>query len=168
MLRSKSVLGRLRRLLRAAHPRLAAPDDLWARTRLPDAEFTVYAAMDPRDREHAVRVARRVLELHPDASDVLLRAALLHDSGKQVRPYVWLERIAAGLVERPVQGPPLEADWRSRPYSALEVRLRHPQFGAALIRAAGGDPRVAEIVERHHAPGDDADARVIHAVDELE
>jgi hypothetical protein len=170
LLRSRSLSGRLNRLFRALHPALARPDDPWARSRLSDAEFSVYTRMDSRDREHATRVAKRLLELHPNSSGVLVRAALLHDCGKLLRPYVWLERILAGLSERPVAdtATPLEADWRSRRYSALEIRFLHPLLGAALIREAGGDARVAQIVERHHHPESDADAALIHAVDELE
>jgi putative nucleotidyltransferase with HDIG domain len=170
LLRSKNLFKRLNRLWRAAHPALAKPEDTFARARLSSAEFSVYERMDPRDREHATRVARHLLELHPNSSDVLVRAALLHDCGKLLRPYVWLERILAGLSERPVANASvtLEVDWRSRRYSALEIRLLHPLLGAALIREAGGDSRVAEVVERHHHPDGDADAALIHAVDELE
>ena len=164
--------GRLTRLLRAMHPRLAKPDDVWAAQKQPPLEYALYSRMDARDREHAVRVAQKLLELHPNASDVLVRAALLHDCGKLLRRYVWLERIAVGLVQRPIasSSSPLREDWHAQTYSALEIRLLHPLLGAALIRQAGGDERVAEIVERHHnsrAYGD-ADAMLIHEVDELE
>ena len=172
MLGSKNLIGRLNRLVRAIHPALARPDDAWAAVQLPPLEYAVYARMDARDREHAVRVAQKLLELHPDASDLLVRAALLHDCGKLLRPYIWLERIAVGLVQRPIatSSALLREDWFTHCYSALEIRLLHPMLGAALIRQAGGDERVAEIVERHHNPWthDDADARLIHDVDELE
>ena len=168
MLRSKSLAGRLNRLLRAVQPSFARPDDAWAALRLPPLEYAVYARMDPRDREHATRVARKLLELYEDANDELVRAALLHDCGKLLRPYVWLERIAAGLSHRAIAEAVLPADWNSRRFTALELRLLHPQIGAALIREAGGSQRVAQIVERHHFPNGDADAAIIHAVDELE
>jgi putative nucleotidyltransferase with HDIG domain len=168
VLRSKSLTGRLNRLLRAMHPSFAHPDDAWAGSRLPPLEYAVYARMDPRDREHAVRVAQKLLELHEEVSDELVRAALLHDSGKLLRPYIWLERIAAGLSNRRTENLLLPEHWNSRQFSALEIRLLHPQLGAALIRQAGGSNRVAEIVERHHHPNGDAEAAMIHAVDELE
>jgi response regulator RpfG family c-di-GMP phosphodiesterase len=158
---------RINRLFRAMRPEFAKPDDAWAKAHLPSAEYRVYANMDARDREHALRVAQRLLLLKPDASQVLIWAALLHDCGKQVRVYSWRERIWAGLQRIP------ESDFdtamrKKTPLTALEVRALHPQLGGMLIRAAGGDARVAEIVERHHKPFDDADAAWIHAVDELE
>jgi putative nucleotidyltransferase with HDIG domain len=170
LLRSKNLIGRLKRLLKGIHPRLAQPDDTWAATRLPPPEYGVYIRMDARDREHALRVALKLLELHPNASDVLVRAALLHDCGKLLRRYVWLERIAVGFVQRPAETSIQLEGLLNRKYSALEIRLLHPLLGAALIRQAGGDGRVAEIVERHHSPRahNDADATMIHDVDELE
>jgi putative nucleotidyltransferase with HDIG domain len=167
VLRSKDVFGRLNRLLRAMRPSFAKPDDTWAQTRLPSSEYRVYSTMDARDREHAVRVAKKLIELKPDASDLLVRAALLHDCGKQVRPYSWRERIWVGL--QPLAKTDFDDLIRTnRAPTALEVRALHPQLGAALIRASGGDARVAQIVERHHQPREDADAAWIHAVDELE
>ena len=137
---------------------------------MPPLEYSVYIRMDVRDREHAVRVAQKLLELHPNASDVLVRAALLHDCGKLLRPYIWLERIVVGLVQRPAKTPIHFESSLHHNFSALEIRLLHPLIGAALIRQAGGDERVAEIVERHHNPRDfrDIDATMIHDVDELE
>jgi hypothetical protein len=158
---------RINRLLRAMRPEFAKPDDVWAAERLPESEYRVYANMDARDREHGVRVAQRLVALKPDASKILVRAALLHDCGKQVRAYRWRERVWAGLQTIPE----LDFDTALRkktPLTALEVRALHPQLGAMLIRSANGDIRVAEIVERHHKPLDDADAAWIHAVDELE
>ncbi len=171
-MRTGNVAARLNRLLRAVSPAFARPDDRFARTRLPEAEFSVYARMDPRDREHATRVTKRLLELHPKASTVLVRAALLHDCGKLLRRYVWLERILVGLNNRVIldsgQDFKLPENWRTRGFTASQIRFLHPVLGAALILDAGGEARVAEIVARHHAPQDDADVRLIHDVDELE
>lgn len=165
-----SLRGRLNRLLRAMHPRLAKPDDVWAAQKQPPLEYALYTRMDARDREHAVRIAQKLLELHPSASAILVRAALLHDCGKLLRPYNWMERIAVGLVQRPMRTPVQLEGLLNHDYSALEIRLLHPVLGAALIRQAGGDERVAQIVERHHNPRayGDADAMMIHDVDELE
>ncbi len=169
ILRSKNLFARANRLLRAMRLEFAKPDDAWAQSILPPLEFAVYASMDARDREHAVRVTQYLQKIKPDASPILLRAALLHDCGKQLRPYKWRERVWAGLQPMPK----LEFDsalfvTQKRSPTALELRALHPQIGALLIRSAGGDPRVAQIVERHHQPFDDADAAWIHAVDEIE
>jgi putative nucleotidyltransferase with HDIG domain len=147
-------LGRLvARSFRGLGPGMAQPDDGFAATRLPETEMALYRAMDPRDRDHACRVARRLLADTPDADPLLVRAALLHDVGKAESPYRLWERIAVHLWspdERVLARLP-------RAWTAVWSRHRdHAERGAAALRAAGGDPRVADLIERHHRPGDDA------------
>jgi HD domain len=167
------VIGRVFRLVRAFLPQLAHPDDDWARKILSTAEFGVFFRMDVRDREHAIRVTRKLLKLYPNSSLILQRAALLHDCGKLVRPYNVVERVLVGLFYQ-VDSSALEtrATDFSKPslvvLSATQVKKYHPRIGSRLILEAGGNVRVAQIVAKHHAPGDDLDARRIHEVDELE
>jgi HD domain len=162
-----SILRKFLRLVRAISPLLARPDDVWAQQKLPETEFGLFQKMDPRDREHAVRVAQKLLVHHPNASDEAVRAALLHDCGKQVRPYRFLERVIVGLIApegprsiQPANFPVLQA--------ALQVRNTHPAIGAKLILEAGGNPRVAELVGKHHHPGNDLEAIWIHELDDAE
>ena len=161
-------MGRVFRLARALLPRLARPDDNWAQTILSKAEFGVYSKMDPRDREHAVRVTKKLLGLYPDSSLILQRATLLHDSGKSVRPYNVIERVVVGLFYTVQDSKAHIPDFKTRKLTAAEVKKYHPQIGSSLILEAGGDARVAEIVKLHHNPGNDLDAQRVHEVDELE
>jgi hypothetical protein len=163
----RSIVGKINRVFRAFSPAQAHPDDAWAALQLPTPELEVYQRMDPRDREHAVRVAQKLLELHPEASSEVVRAALLHDCGKQVRPYKVLERVLVGLIAP--EGPrssTVTSGLLAR--TALEVRNNHPQIGAGLILEAGGSARVAELVRIHHVPGGDTEAIWIHQIDDLE
>jgi hypothetical protein len=138
------VIGRFRRLLRSFLPSLCQPDDAWALERLSPEEAPLYQAMDVRDREHALEVAQTLLSRHPDAPDYAVRAALLHDSGKALRPYRPLERILVGLYSPEVPAEPL----RGGIYGAWQVRRHHPQYAARRIK----DERVAAIVLEHHHP----------------
>jgi HD domain len=166
-LEPRSVLGKIGRLVRALTPAQARPDDTWAAQQLPEPELKVYRRMDPRDREHAVRVAQKLLELHPEASSEVVRAALLHDCGKLVRPYNVFERVMVGLIAP--EGPrPSQTSNGFQAQTAMDVRNHHPQIGANLILEAGGDARVAELVRIHHAPNGDAEANWIHQIDDLE
>ena len=155
-----SIPGRVRRLARSLSHRLAHPDDDWAAAFLTASETSVFLAMDPRDREHALRVASRVLEQQPDACQELIAAALLHDCGKQVIRYRVWERVLTGLLPMRL---PVVSWWKP-----MQVRASHPELGAALLRKAGGRERVAQLVERHHNPGDDQEARLLHQLDETE
>lgn len=167
------MIGRVFRLARALSPRFADPDDDWAQNILPTAEFGVFLRMDARDREHAVRVTKKLIALYPDSSLILQRAALLHDCGKLVRPYNLVERVLVGALygsqSMVSQARVFNVSTCSASsLSALQVKRHHPQIGATLILEAGGDARVAAIVAKHHAPGNDLDAQRIHEVDELE
>ena len=135
--------GRLRRLLRALLAQ-EAPDDAFALRFLEGEERELYLAMDPRDRAHGVRVARRLLKAYPEAPGYAVRAALLHDAGKAVRPYRTLERVLAGLFAPPLPPYPL----RRGLLGAFQVRRPPPLYAAQRIR----DPRVRALVLEHHAP----------------
>ncbi len=148
---------RLNRLYKAFVPTGAEPDDAWALAELSIEEAHLYKAMDARDREHAVRVAKRLLEHYPDAPSFAVRAALLHDSGKALRPYRPLERILTGLIRLEVPIEPLEKGW----LGAWQIRRHHPEYAAMRIL----EPQVAQIVREHHQP-QSLWARRLHEVDE--
>lgn len=148
---------RLKRLYKAFVPAQAQPDDAWALAELSLEEAHLYKAMDARDREHAVRVAKRLLERYPDAPSYAVRAALLHDCGKALRPYHPLERILTGLISLDVPIEPLHKGWRG----AWQIRQHHPEYGAMRIL----EPQVAQIVREHHQPVS-LWAKRLHEVDE--
>ena len=151
-----------RRTARSLVESQAQPDDAFARERLRPEELRLYRGMDARDREHAVQVARALVQEFPDASSELVRAALLHDIGKQVHPYRVWERILAHLwapAELPRE--PLSRGLRA----AWQVRVHHAAYGAALLRAAGGSEDVARLIEEHDAAEPGPEARKLQRVD---
>lgn len=147
---------RLERLYKAFRPDLAWPDDGWAKGYLKAEEVGLYQAMDVRDREHSVGVAKRLLKRYPDAPDFAIRAALLHDSGKALREYRPLERILTGLFKLEIPAAVLYPDWRG----AFQIRQHHPEYAARQI----SDVQVAQIVREHHAP-QSIWAKRLHQVD---
>lgn len=164
MNRLRRLTGLLARTLRGLHPAWARPDDAWAEARLAAPERAIFRAMDPRERDHAVRVARRLVAARPAAAAGAVRAALLHDVGKAERPYRVGERVLVHLwcPDPDVPGP-FPRGWRA----AWRLHRDHAARGAARLRAAGVDARVVELVARHHAPADaDDDLRALQAADE--
>ena len=150
------------RTLRAFLPRFVETDDAFAETVLNPQEYNLYKKMDVRDRHHARLVAEAVRGRAPDASEALLRAALLHDVGKSAAPYRAWERIFVHLYTPDVPAAPrltgLKGVWQRHRH--------HAYYGAEMIWNAGGDARVAEIVARHHQPGEDLEAALLKEVDE--
>ncbi|TBH17652.1 HD domain-containing protein [Thermus thermamylovorans] len=142
--RAGGFQGRLLRLLRALFPRWERPDDAFALAFLQGEERALYLSMDPRDRAHGVRVARRLLRDHPEAPAYAVRAALLHDAGKALRPYRPLERVLTGLYAPPLPPYPL----RRGLLGAFQVRRHHPLYAAERIE----DPEVRALVLEHHRP----------------
>ncbi|MFC4427981.1 HD domain-containing protein [Deinococcus navajonensis] len=157
----RAYAGKVRRLSRSLRETDAHPEDDWARTHLTPEEQRVYDSMDARDREHACRVARHLLREHPAAEPEVVAAALLHDCGKSVRRYAVAERVLVGLI-------PNRLSRLLPPVGALGVRANHPELGARLLAHAGARPRVARLVARHHHPGGDPDAALLHHYDDLE
>jgi hypothetical protein len=150
------------RTAQAFIPALAVPDDDFAARCLPDAEYSLYLRMDVRDRAHACLVARNVLQLDPEADGITLRAAFLHDVGKTVQPYNPFHRVIVHLyTPAGRKREPLERGLRG----AWQVRVHHERIGAELIRAAGGDERVAALVERLGSAAADAEVQLLARAD---
>ena len=146
---------RLIRLAKGFFPALCRPDDDWALARLPPNEAALYRAMDVRDREHNVAVAKILLERWPDAPDCVVRAALVHDAGKSLRPYYVWERIFTALFERwapTVEPYPL----RKGLTGAWQVRRHHPRYAAEMIE----DECVARLVKHHHDGAENWEGRL--------
>jgi hypothetical protein len=135
-------MKRLGRIWRALFPR--KPDDAWALAYLQPEEISLYLRMDLRDRAHGLEVAQALLSRYPEAPEYVIRAALLHDLGKSLRPYRLLERIMTSLYTPPVPVEPLRGGW----VGAWQIRRHHPLYGAQRIKAQD----VAALVLEHHAP----------------
>ncbi len=151
------------RTLRAFSPRFVKVNDAFAERVLSPEEYTLYKKMDVRDRHHALLVAGAVRRRAPDASNVLVRAALLHDVGKSAAPYRAWERIMVHLYTPPTPAAPRFTGFRGM----WQRHRHHAAYGAEMIRQAGGSERVAELVERHHQPGEDLEAALLKEIDEM-
>lgn len=57
-------------------------DQAWVRSLLTDEEHLLWDRLHPRDRRHSVGVARRFVQLEPNAPATAVAGALLHDIGK--------------------------------------------------------------------------------------
>ncbi len=112
--------------------------------------WELFRQMSPGDQVHGLRVLRSLLA-RGEGDPNLLAAALLHDVGKsQVRLRLW-ERILVVLISWLAPG-------RVRYWGKGELRgwrrpfviaVRHPDWGAEMIRQAGGSEGLVNLVLRH-------------------
>jgi len=137
---------RIRQFLRAlvAAPPSGAPPELGPGLR------ELFVAMSPADRSHALR-ARAGLAGEAAPPDLVV-AALLHDVGKSGAPIHLWDRAIFVLAER------FFPRWLDRlagrdglPFGAGLVALqRHARLGAQWVAAAGGSPRLVDLIRYHH------------------
>jgi len=144
-------------------PHLIHCDEHLAQKTLTSAEYALFQQMDVRDKQHALWVAKAVLEHTPQASDCLVAAALLHDVGKCDAPFRPLERIAVHLLVLPSAPPayPKLSGWRG----AWQRKCHHECYGAERIIHMGGRQRVAAIIAACHVDTRDPEACLLAYID---
>jgi hypothetical protein len=144
---------RVAQFLRAAFARPAAAESTLVEQHLPPPLRPAFARLSRAEQAHAIATLRTLLRQGETDAD-LRAAALVHDLGKSRAPLRLLERVLIVLAQsflpgqaaRWGQGEP--SGWR-RPFV---VAARHAAWGETLVLEAGGSPRLAEIVRRHHDP----------------
>lgn len=118
---------------------------------LTPAQQVLFEQMPKNDQQHAVAVARTLLDQGWHEID-LIQAALLHDAGKADGGLHLGYRVAIVLLRKfwPAGLKWLaagETGWR-RPF---HVHQHHPEIGAQLAAEAGASPRVVELILHHQS-----------------
>lgn len=154
----------------------SAHDRAWAQRHLNDGESAVWGAMSNPDQRHSIEVARAVdaaaagndglglgdgwpsaeatgFESASQRRSVMIVAALLHDSGKNVSGLGTWARVGATVL-RPLVGRSTVDRWST--VEGVRRRLadywRHPEIGGRVLRAAGSHPLVWNWAAQHHRP----------------
>jgi hypothetical protein len=135
-----------------------------AAQRLPSNLRGLFDAMTVRDQAHGLRVLRRLEAERGGVEPLLLQAALLHDAGKSAAP-LGIPGRALVVIAGATRTIPLLVR-----LPRLGARIRrytdHPQIGAGLLREAGADGDLVEIVAEHQAVSPRrAETRGLQAVD---
>lgn len=130
-------------------------EEAWARDRLNDGQRRLWEGLSNPDRRHGIEVARAVeRQLGPAATDPVLAAALLHDSGKVTSGLGTFSRVGAtvfwGVVDRS-----RATDWANddNPIRRRLAQYRlHPELGSRLLEEADSDPLTSAWAREHHLP----------------
>jgi putative nucleotidyltransferase with HDIG domain len=153
-------VGQVRSAHRAA---MSDADREEALSHLDPALGELFVRMAVRDQVHALRVLRRL----GDAEPPLQQAALLHDVGKIETPMGTMGRslvVLAGatrtmglLTRVPGIGP------------KVQRYIEHPTIGAELLRHAGADGPLVQIVAEHESKHPShPETAILQAMDERE
>lgn len=138
----------------------SAENCAWVKSVLTDAEFSRWSQLSGPDRRHSVMVARTVDQSLPiqnsqakddEINELILRAALLHDSGKLEAKLHTPGRVLATLIGSQLSCAQKEQwaekrGWRGR----IGRYLCHPIIGADALSEIGTDDFVVEWTRQHH------------------
>lgn len=152
-------MHRIRQGMRALFAWARPVDEGLAAQVLTPALMALFKKMRRSERQHSLNVLRMVRLCGYD-HPALLMAALLHDVGKVRAPFHLWERVLVVLVK--AAAPALAKRWGEsdnlkswkRPFM---ISVQHPQWGADMVAAAGGDALTVAIIAAHqmrldHAP----------------
>ncbi|CAG0991481.1 hypothetical protein ANRL2_03230 [Anaerolineae bacterium] len=144
------MIGRVRQTLQATFAWVLPLDEQCAKSYLSEAQFALFKTMPRSERQHHLRVLEKLLKKgqnHP----ALITAALLHDVGKTRARFTIIERILVVLVKKflPRQFE-LWANGEAKGWQQpFVMSAKHPEWGAEMVAAAGGDAMVVELIRQH-------------------
>lgn len=163
-------MRRVKQVLSALRAKINCQDEQFAAARLTRSELDLFQGMSIPDQRHCLNVAYMAASLAAQAGDCdrgsLVKAALLHDVGRRRGDVSTIDKIIA-VLSRAVFGdawfrrwgrPGRGGSWQDLRHAAY-VSAHHPELGAALLRSAGTEARVVDLVRAHHQPANLSDSR---------
>ncbi|WP_122626827.1 HD domain-containing protein [Lucifera butyrica] len=152
---------RIKQFITALTAKITPADRAFVKQYLTPAEERLFWQMNRPDQRHTLNVAYTVLRLIAGRAQirrfVLIKSALLHDVGKTKGDVSTADKVITVLARRLLPGP--AARW-GRPgrggrfanlRHAFYIYFHHPARGAQLLKQAGTEAAVVEIVAKHHA-----------------
>lgn len=174
------IRQRVKQFFAALTAKVTPADNAFVATHLDAAGQKLFYAMNLPDQRHALNVAYTARGLAAGRTGVdlelLTRAALLHDVGKEKGDVSTFDKTAAVVAHS--LAPRWSAGW-GRPgrggkvanlRHAFHIYFHHPERGAAMLAAIGADPRIVAVVERHHrapTPDEPPELAVLREADGL-
>ena len=108
-------------------------DELWVDDHLSVGERSLWVRLSNQDRRHSALVARRFVEVRPEATRAEIAGAILHDVGKIDCGLGTFGRVLATLVGD--RGP-----------ASFRAYHDHEEIGAEMARRAGSDEATVALI----------------------
>lgn len=166
-------MQRVKQVLSAIWAKITPQDETFVAKHLNQSECKLFWQMSLPDQRHSLNVAYTVLELADELAEsdqpVLIKAALLHDVGRKQGDVSTPDKIIA-VISRAVFGRKVTQKWGRQGRGSFFHNLRHafyvsanhPEIGAELLRSAGTEEQVVNLVRFHHHPAGCADSQELN------
>lgn len=121
---------------------------------LNDNHKKAFFSMSIVDQKHCISVARTLLNSDKDLNLNTLRLALLHDIGKQVRPFSVIERTFVVLLPMDnikIDSYPIKNNFPVKP---LQIKRFHNEYGEKVAKYYNFDSEITELINSHHSKSD--------------
>lgn len=145
------LIDRSKRFFKALVAKIEKDDFEIIKKLLDEKQQKLFFSMSIIDQRHCLDVTKTLLKSDKNPSIETLKLALLHDIGKQLKPFYLLERVAVVVLPRknlkiPIK--PLESNLLKK---AWQLKYWHPEYGAELAEKNGLDPKMIELIRYHHS-----------------
>lgn len=144
------LIDRSKRFFKALVAKIERDDFEIIKKLLDSSQQALFFSMSIVDQRHCLDVTKTLLNSDKKPSIDTLKLALLHDIGKQVKPFYLLERVAVVVLPRKnlnIPKKPLETSLLKK---AWQLKYWHPEYGADLAEKKGLDPKIIELIKFHH------------------
>lgn len=143
-------ISRVKRFFKGLNVKIY-PDDLrLIDTYLEEEHKKLFFSMSLFDQRHCLDVTKTLLNSDKKPCKTTIRLALLHDIGKQVKPFYLLERVLVVVIPRknlelslyPVSSNPLKKPW--------QLKYNHPEYGAQMAEKENFESNLVDLIRYHH------------------
>jgi hypothetical protein len=147
---STKLSDRVKRFFRALNAKITDQDKLVIDSYLEENHKKLFYSMRIIDQRHCLDVANTLINSGKNVSKTTMQLALLHDIGKQVKPFYLLERVLVVVFPRKQLKLPIEPLLANPLKKAWQIKYWHPEYGARLAEKELFDSFLTELIRLHH------------------
>jgi putative nucleotidyltransferase with HDIG domain len=150
------MFNRFYQFFLALNPIITSEDEKFVVNYLSASELIFFNKLPKSDRRHAIKVAYYLVDSFPNDVN-LIKAGLLHDIGKTIRPLSIIEKSLAVLLS--ILFPFFIKRLASKKASFLHIYLHHADIGFDIAQNLKLDNDILFLIKNHHIK-DIADQRL--------